>query len=127
MSKPTTTKSGFYQQQLLQRSVANDHTKSLSTLETLSALKLLKDVTPEDGKEVIDAVIQEETRYLSMAMRLLSADNALSQRFGRDLQGSMAVSGLIKQRYAEKRYNALIDRAIPAEAIEKGFQAFSEE
>ena len=104
--------SSYDAQQKLNQLIANDTTPNMSTIDILSSLKLINHFE----QKVADAddnpstkIAKEELKYLSLGMKALDSNPALTSRFGSGFQGAMAISGLLKAKQSERVYNEIID------------------
>jgi len=95
----------------LERHIANDVTPSRSTTDILANLKLLHD-TATLAKEIspLGSIAKEETKYLTAAMKAVTTNKVLRDRFGSGLQGAMDVSSLLKDRFNTKVFESIIDQ-----------------
>lgn len=95
----------------LQNTIAGDNTKPLSTIDTLASLKALNFFAK--GGSDIDATIgqiaQNEVAYLKAGMKAINDNPMLSLRFGNDLQASMTIASLLKQRNSQRIYEQTLD------------------
>ena len=108
MSQNTTLKQ-------LERSVANDTTPSLSSVDVLSSLKLfgtLKKQLVDSTSEAEKKIIGEELKYLDSAMEAVSRNHMLSSKFGGGFGAAMAVAELMKERQSERIYQHIIDKSL---------------
>jgi hypothetical protein len=100
----------------LERHIANDVTPSRSTTDILANLKLLNDTaTLASQKTPLGLIAAEETKYLSAAMKAVTTNKVLRDRFGSGLQGAMDVSSLLKDRFNTKVFEAVIDQNLTDE------------
>ena len=85
---------------------------ALSTVESLSALKLLSHFdgnAPANIKAAQAKVTNNQLAYLRAGMLGLNSIKQLGDRLGRDLQGSMALANLLRNRQADRVSNTLLD------------------
>ena len=85
---------------------------ALSTIDSLSKLKLLfyfDDNAPENIKAAQAKVTNNELAYLRAGMLGVNSIKQLGDRLGRDLQGSMALANLLRNRQADRVSNMLLD------------------
>ena len=111
-------------QQSLAALLSNDTTAALSTVDTLSSLKLLRDLVPEGDKPLIQRTINVESRYLKTALKALQDNKALRDKFGEGLGAALSLSSLIRSRHAEKTYDAIIDQGIERAGGSFGLETF---
>ena len=95
----------------LQNTVAGDNTKPLSTIDTLASLKALNFFAKggDDIDPTIGAIAQNEIAYLKAGMEAINRNPMLSLRFGNDLNASMTIAALLKQRNAQRIYENTLD------------------
>ena len=110
--------SSFDSQQKLEALITNDTTPSMSTIDILSSLKLIdhwegKIKAKDTGAST--QVAKEELKYLNAAMKAMSTNPALTNRFGSGFQGAMAISSLLKQKQAERVYDRIITGVLEQE------------
>ena len=95
----------------LERHIANDVTPSRSTTDILANLKLLNDTAKlAADKSPLGLIAAEETKYLSAAMKAITTNKTLRDRFGSGLQGAMDVSSLLKDRFNTRVFEEVIDQ-----------------
>ena len=95
----------------LERHIANDVTPSRSTTDILANLKLLNDTTTLAGQNTpLGLIAAEEIKYLTAAMKAVTENKVLRDRFGSGLQGAMDVSSLLKDRFNTKVFESIIDQ-----------------
>lgn len=113
-------------QQSLAALLANDTTAALSTVDTLSSLKLLRDLVPEGDKGLIQRTIDVESRYLKTSLKLLQSPEggALRTKFGEGLGAALSLASLLRSRHAEKTYDALIDQGIEKAGASFGLETY---
>jgi hypothetical protein len=100
----------------LERHIANDVTPSRSTTDILANLKLLNDTTTLAGQNTpLGLIAAEEIKYLTAAMKAVTTNKVLRDRFGSGLQGAMDVSSLLKDRFNTKVFEAIIDQNLTAD------------
>ena len=101
--------SSFDAQQKLEALITNDTAPSMSTIDILSSLKLIKHWEDDTSTTASSKIAKEELKYLNAAMNAMDKTPALTNRFGSGFQGAMAISSLLKQRQAERVYNKIIE------------------
>ena len=73
--------------------ISGDTTSALSTVDTLSSLKLLRDLAKDSTNDLdrksIQQVIQTETRYLRTAIHALQSTPSLQNKFGQGLGAAL--------------------------------------
>ena len=95
----------------LERHIANDVTPSRSTTDILANLKLLHDTTRlAADPSPLGQIAKEEIKYLTAAMKAVTENKVLRDRFGSGLQGAMDVSSLLKDRFNTKVFESIIDQ-----------------
>jgi hypothetical protein len=100
----------------LERHIANDVTPSRSTTDILANLKLLHDTTRlAADPSPLGQIAKEEIKYLTAAMKAVTENKVLRDRFGSGLQGAMDVSSLLKDRFNTKVFEAIIDQNLTDE------------
>jgi hypothetical protein len=100
----------------LERHIANDVTPSRSTTDILANLKLLHDTTRLAAeKSPLGEIAKEEIKYLTAAMKAVTENKVLRDRFGSGLQGAMDVSSLLKDRFNTKVFESIIDQNLTTE------------
>ena len=109
-------------QQSLAALLTNDTVAPLSTVDTLSSLKWLRDLVPNKDSPLIQRTINVETRYLKTSLKLLQNSEALRNRFGEGLGAALSLSSLIRSRHAEKTYDAIIDKGIESAGATFGLE-----
>jgi hypothetical protein len=85
--------------------------QALSTVDSLSTLKLLShfdDNAPPNVKAAQAKVTSNELAYLKAGMLGVQNIKQLGDKLGRDLQGSMALANLLRNRQADRVSNTLI-------------------
>ena len=95
----------------LQNTIAGDNTKPLSTIDTRASLKALN-FFAKGGAEIdptIGAIAKNEISYLQAGMKAINENPMLSLRFGNDLNASMTIASLLKQRNAQRIYENTLD------------------
>jgi len=99
----------------LERHIANDVTPSRSTTDILANLKLLNDTAKLAAEESpLGLIAKEETKYLTAAMKAITENKTLRDRFGSGLQGAMDVSSLLKDRFNTRVFEEVIDQNLTA-------------
>ena len=97
----------------LERHIANDVTPSRSTTDILANLKLLNETTKlAEAGTPLGLIAKEEIKYLSAAMKAVTENKILRDRFGSGLQGAMDVSTLLKDRFNTRVFNEVIDNSL---------------
>ena len=100
----------------LERHIANDVTPSRSTTDILANLKLLNDTAIlSNQKTPLGLIAAEETKYLNAAMKAITENKTLRDRFGSGLQGAMDVSSLLKDRFNTRVFEEVIDQNLTRE------------
>ena len=92
---------------------------ALSTVDSLSTLKLLShfdDNAPANIKAAQAKVTNNELAYLRAGMLGVNSIKQLGDRLGRDLQGSMALANLLRNRQADRVSNTLLDTVLQQNA-----------
>ena len=118
MATVTPPSNNSYQtQQNLAQLVSSDVTSALSTVDTLSSLKLLRELSSSDSikkadRDSIQACIDSETRYLRTSLHMLQNTPALSRKFGVGLGAALSLSSVLRQKHAEKTYDTVITKAL---------------
>ena len=106
--------------------ISGDTTSALSTVDTLSSLKLLRDLaerSANDGdKKSIQQCIQTETRYLRIALKSLQANPALQSKFGQGLGAALSLANVLREKHSEKTYDAIITDALTKQGGESGLE-----
>ena len=95
-----------------QLSNINARGQALSTVDSLSTLKLLShfdDNVPANIKAAQAKVTNNELAYLRAGMLGVQNIEQLGNRLGRDLQGSMALANLLRNRQADRVSNTLLN------------------
>ena len=93
--------------------------QALSTVDSLSTLKLLShfdDNAPANIKAAQAKVTNNELAYLRAGMLGVQNIEQLGDRLGRDLQGSMALANLLRNRQADRVSNTLLDLVLQQNA-----------
>ena len=93
--------------------------QALSTVDSLSTLKLLShfdDNAPANVKAAQAKVTNNELAYLRAGMLGVQNIKQLGDRLGRDLQGSMALANLLRNRQADRVSNTLLDLVLQQNA-----------
>ena len=93
--------------------------QALSTVDSLSTLKLLShfdDNAPANIKAAQAKVTNNELAYLRAGMLGVQNIKRLGDRLGRDLQGSMALANLLRNRQADRVSNTLLDLVLQQNA-----------
>ena len=93
--------------------------QALSTVDSLSTLKLLShfdDNAPANIKAAQAKVTNNELAYLRAGMLGVQNIKQLGDRLGRDLQGSMALANLLRNRQADRVSNTLLDLVLQQNA-----------
>ena len=92
--------------------ISGDTTSALSTVDTLSSLKLLRDLATDSknprDKASIQQVIQTETRYLRTAIHALQNVPALQNKFGQGLGAALSLANVLREKHSEKTYDNII-------------------
>ena len=86
--------------------------QALSTVDSLSTLKLLSHFDSNVSANIKAAqakVTNNELAYLRAGMLGVQSVKQLGDRLGRDLQGSMALANLLRNRQADRVSNSLLD------------------
>ena len=106
--------------------ISGDTTSALSTVDTLSSLKLLRDLaerSANDGdKKSIQQCIQTETRYLRIALKSLQANPALQSKFGQGLGAALSLANVLREKHSEKTYDAIISTALETQGGASGLE-----
>jgi hypothetical protein len=89
---------------------------SSSALESLKLLQFFNSASNLDPD--IKALVDEETKYLKSAIRMVNTDPLIASKFGTDLTSAMNLSGLLKEIYAEKQAKDHLLNYINAGAVE---------
>ena len=85
---------------------------ALSIVDSLSTLKLLShfdDNAPANIKAAQAKVTNNELAYLRAGMLGVNSIKQLGDRLGWDIQGSMALANLLRNRQADRVSNTLLD------------------
>ena len=93
--------------------------QALSTVGSLSTLKLLShfdDNAPANVKAAQAKVTRNELAYLRAGMLGVQNIKQLGDKLGRDLQGSMALANLLRNRQADRVSNTLLDLVLQQNA-----------
>ena len=93
--------------------------QALSTVDSLSTLKLLSHFdsnAPANIKAAQAKVTNNELAYLRAGMLGVQSVKQLGDRLGRDLQGSMALANLLRNRQADRVSNTLLDLVLQQNA-----------
>lgn len=93
--------------------------QALSTVDSLSTLKLLShfdDSSPANVKAAQAKVTSNELAYLRAGMLGVNNIKQLGDKLGRDLQGSMALANLLRNRQADRVSNTLLDLVLQQNA-----------
>jgi hypothetical protein len=93
--------------------------QALSTVDSLSTLKLLShfnDSSPANVKAAQAKVTSNELAYLRAGMLGVQNIKQLGDKLGRDLNGSMALASLLKNRQADRVSNTLLDLVLQQNA-----------
>ena len=69
----------------------------LTTLDTMTTLKMLKNVLPDHQHYLINNVINVETKYLRTALHMLENNPALKRHFGTGVGAGMALASLVRE------------------------------
>ena len=111
---PSTT--SYQTEKNLASLISGDTTSALSTVDTLSFLKLLRDLaerSANDGdKKSIQQCIQTETRYLRIALKSLQANPALQSKFGQGLGAALSLANILREKHSVLTYDAIIGKAL---------------
>ena len=106
--------------------ISGDTTSALSTVDTLSSLKLLRDLaegsTNARDKTSIQQVIQTETRYLRTAIHALQSTPSLQNKFGQGLGAALSLANVLREKHADKTYDLIINRTIENNAVKTGLE-----
>ena len=103
----------YAQQKQLESLVSNDLTPQMSTIDILSSLKLIGHwENPDNANTVAGKIAQKELEYLKLGFTAVQQNPALSQKFGNNFQGGLAVSQLLKTAQAERIYTKLIGQVL---------------
>ena len=97
-----------------QLSNINSNGPSLSTVDSLSTLKLLShfdNTAPANVERAQKAVTDNELGYLRAGMLGVQV-RSIGDKLGRDLNGAMALAGLLKSRQADRLSNNLLDAVL---------------
>jgi len=89
---------------------------SSSALESLKLLQFFNSASNLDPD--IKALVDEETKYLKSAIRMVNTDPLIASKFGTDLTSAMNLSGLLKEIYSEKSAKDHLLNYINAGAVE---------
>ena len=107
---PATT--SYQTEKSLASLISGDTTSALSTVDTLSSLKLLRDLAAEsqnvNDKASIQKCIQNETRYLRTALHALQNVPALQNKFGQGLGAALSLANVLRGKHKEKTYDNII-------------------
>jgi hypothetical protein len=93
--------------------------QALSTVDSLSTLKLLSHFdsnAPANVKAAQAKVTSNELAFLRAGMLGVQNIKQLGDRLGRDLQGSMALANLLRNRQADRVSNTLLDLVLQQNA-----------
>jgi hypothetical protein len=93
--------------------------QALSTVDSLSTLKLLShfdDNAPANVKAAQAKVTSNELAYLRAGMLGVQNIKQLGDKLGRDLNGSMALANLLRNRQADRVSNTLLDLVLQQNA-----------
>jgi len=117
---------GYQTQQNLASLISGDTTSALSTVDTLSSLKLLRELAsgPIDGdaRKSIQACINSETKYLRTSLFMLQNTPALSRKFGVGLGAALSLANVLREKHAEKTYNEIITTSLDAAGAKTGLE-----
>ena len=106
--------------------ISGDTTSALSTVDTLSSLKLLRDLakdsTNDQDVKIIQQVIQTETRYLRTAIHALQSTPSLQNKFGQGLGAALSLANVLREKHAEKTYDSIITEAIKDNGSKTGLE-----
>jgi hypothetical protein len=91
---------------------------TLSTLKLLSQAKLLA-----QGDDNIAMIAAEEIKYLECAMKAISTNQGMKNRYGGGFSGVQELAEIIKSRQSERVYNQVMDSIIIDADEEKGNKA----
>ena len=128
MATATPSASTSYQtERNLASPISGDTTSALSTVDTLSSLKLLRDLAENSSNELdkksIQQVIQTETRYLRTAIHALQSTPSLQNKFGQGLGAALSLANVLREKHAEKTYDSIITDAIKVNGGKTGLEA----
>jgi hypothetical protein len=105
--------STYEQNQKLAQMVTNDTTPTMSTIDVLSSLKLIKGFQEtKDEDNSAQKIANEELKYLDLAMKSINNHPELSSKFGTDFSGAMALTGLLKQQQSKRVYEDIFNNSI---------------
>jgi len=110
--------------------ISGDTTSALSTVDTLSSLKLLRDLaeksTNVEDVRSIQQVIQTETRYLRTSIRALQTTPSLQAKFGQGLGAALSLANVLREKHAEKTYDTIITDALKINGAKTGLETPAE-
>ena len=96
--------------------IAGDTNSALSTVDTLSSLKLLRDLagssTDDRDKSSIQQCIDTETQFLRTALFALQKTPALSAKFGTGLGAALSLANVLREKHTMRSYDAIISRSL---------------
>jgi hypothetical protein len=105
--------STYEQNQKLAQMVTNDTTPTMSTIDVLSSLKLIKGFQEtKDEDNSAQKIANEELKYLDLAMKSINNHPELSSKFGTDFSGAMALTGLLKQQQSKRVYEDIFNNIL---------------
>lgn len=105
--------STFEQQKKIGNLIANDVTPSMTSLDILSSIKMINNITESVNNDTpLGKIAGEELKYLNAAMKALVDNPALNQKFGTGFEASMQVAALLKNRNSERIYQRVLDDAL---------------
>ena len=93
---------------------SGDSTSALSSVDTLSGLNLFGYLASGSiiGKDSIRQCINTMTRYFRTALHALQKVPALRNKFGEGLGAALPLASVLREKYSEKTYDAIISQAI---------------
>ena len=101
-------------QKMLEALIANDKAPTISTVDTLATLKLLRQIRGDGDpyNPVFDNIAKEEMKYINVAADAVHKNRLLGEKFGRGMGGVLSLAGLIKQHTDEHIYKDVLDKVI---------------
>ena len=103
-------------QKMVEALIANDKAPTISTVDTLATLKLLKQIREGADDDTYDPafkmIAQEELKYINVAADAVHSNRLLGDKFGRGMGGVLSLAGLIKQHTDKHIYEKVLDTVI---------------
>jgi hypothetical protein len=103
----------YEQQQQLNNMISEVNVdKTVSTVDTLASLKLIRSFqnpSESDKNTSAQKLAESELSYLNTAITAINSNEALSNKFGKSFEGALSLTSLLKQKQAQRTYDKIFN------------------